>query len=195
MFVFNDSPEDEIIAKAKKVKLIIFDVDGVLTDGGIYIGENGELFKPFHCRDGFGITLAHSVGLKTAIITGRKSAQLSYRAKELKISAVLQGQMNKRAAFRELQEKFSLAPEEFAYVADDVIDLPVFVQVGFRAAVGDASEEVKTRADFVTKNFGGRGAVREVLEFILKAQGYWQEIIERYTNPDAEDKKLSSLNQ
>ena len=187
--------EDKIIAKAKKIKLVIFDVDGVLTDGGIYIGESGELFKPFHCRDGFGITLAHSVGLKTAIITGRKSAQVERRANELKISAVMQGQMNKRAAFKELQKKFNLAPEEIAYVADDVIDLPVFVQVGFAAAVGDASEEVRTRADFVAKNFGGRGAVREVLEFILKAQGHWQEIIDRYTSPEAEDKQLSSLNQ
>ena len=185
----------DAIDRAKKVKLIIFDVDGVLTDGGIYHGASGELFKSFHCRDGFGITLAHSCGIKSAIITGRKSQMTAYRADELKISAVMQGQMNKRDAYKKLKAQFGLSDEEICYVADDVIDLPVFVQVGFRAAVGDAVAEVIERAHFVANNFGGRGAVREVVEFILKAKGFWQGIIERYTTPEFNDKALTALNQ
>ena len=185
----------EALDRARQVKLIIFDVDGVLTDGGIYHGANGELFKPFHCRDGFGITLAQSCGIKTAIITGRKSVMTANRAAELKISAVMQGQMNKRDAYKMLKAQFNLTDAQICYVADDVIDLPVFVQVGFRAAVGDASEDVKERAHFVANNFGGRGAVREIIEFILKAQGLWQAIIERYTTPNLDDKELTALNQ
>lgn len=185
----------EALDRARQVKLIIFDVDGVLTDGRIHHGEHGELFKSFHCRDGFGITAAHSCGLKTAIITGRKSAMTTNRAAELKIDFVAQGQMNKRDAYKKVKSQFNLTDAEICYVADDVIDLPVFVQVGFRAAVGDASEDVKERAHFVANNFGGRGAVREIIEFILKTQGLWQEIIERYTTPELDDKALTSLNQ
>ena len=185
----------DALDRARHVKLIIFDVDGVLTDGGIYHGANGELFKSFHCRDGFGITLAQSCGIKTAIITGRTSAMTTYRASELKISAVMQGQMNKRDAYKKIKAQFDLTDEEICYVADDVIDLPVFVQVGFRAAVGDASEDVIERAHFVANNFGGHGAVREIIEFILKAKGFWQGIIERYTAPEFDDKALTKLNQ
>lgn len=185
----------EALDRARRIKLIIFDVDGVLTDGGIYHGKGGELFKSFHCRDGFGITLAHSCGIKTAIITGRKSEITNYRAAELKIDFVLQGQMNKRDAYKKVKAHFALTDEEICYVADDVIDLPVFVQVGFRAAVGDAAAEVIERAHFVANNFGGRGAVREIIEFILKVQGLWQAIIERYTTPEFDDKELTSLNQ
>lgn len=186
---------DDALDRARNVKLIIFDVDGVMTDGGIYHGANGELFKRFHCRDGFGITLAHSCGLKSAIITGRTSAMTSWRAKELSISAVIQGQMNKRDAYKKIKAQFNLSDAEICYVADDLIDLPVFVQAGFRAAVADAAPEVVERAHFVAKNFGGHGAVREVVEFILKAKGFWQAIIERYTAPEFDDKKLTALNQ
>lgn len=172
---------EDAYERAKKIQLIIFDVDGVLTDGGIYIGAGGELFKSFHCHDGFGITVAQRAGLKTAILTGRESVCTSNRAKELGITAVKQGHMNKRGAYKELKAEFNLRDEEIAYVADDVLDLPVFVQVGFRAAVGDAKTEVLERAHFVAEKFGGRGAVREVLEFILKAQGKWAEIVREYT--------------
>ncbi len=185
----------DALDRARRIKLIIFDVDGVLTDGGLRIGERGEVFKVFHSRDGFGITLAQSCGIKTAIITGRNSEINSYRASELKISVVMQGQMNKRDAYKKIKEQFDLTDEEICYIADDVIDLPVFVQVGFGAAVGDASEDVIERAHFVANNFGGHGAVREILEFILKAKGFWQEIIARYTSPDFDDKKLTALNQ
>ena len=164
---------EDAYSRAQKIKLIIFDVDGTLSDGGIYIGERGEIFKAFNCQDGFGIVSAHKLGLKTAIITGRESVITSNRAKELGIIAVKQGQPDKRNAYKELKAEFNLTDEEIAYVGDDVVDLPVFVQVGFRAAVGNANIEVKERAHFVAENDGGKGAVREVLEFILKAQGKW----------------------
>ena len=186
---------EDALDRARRVKLIIFDVDGVLTDGGIYHGANGELFKAFNCRDGFGINAAHACGLKSAIITGRTSAMTAKRAAELKISAVMQGQMNKRNAYKKIKEQFDLTDEEICYVADDVIDLPVFVQVGFRAAVGDAAAEVIERAHFVSNNFGGHGAAREVIEFILKAKGFWQGIIERYTTPELDDKDSATITQ
>jgi len=186
---------DSAFDRAKKIKLIIFDVDGTLTDGGIYIGERGEMFKAFNCHDGFGITAAHTVGLKTAIITGRTSTITANRAKELGISAVKQGAMDKRDAYNELKAEFNLTDEQIAYVGDDVIDLPVFVQVGFAAAVGDANFEVKDRAHFVAEKFGGHGAAREVIEFILKAQGKWSEIIHNYTNLNSSTENFSKLNQ
>lgn len=167
--------------RAKRVKLIIFDVDGVLTDGGIYIGETGELFKPFYCRDGLAITLARQNGLKTAIITGRSSKQVQMRAKDLSIDAVWQGCSDKREAYAELKQKFNLCDEDICYVGDDLIDLPVMVQVGLSAAVGDAVPEVRARAHLVTDFYGGRGAVRQVIEFIFKAQGKWDNIVEQYS--------------
>ncbi len=181
--------------RAKKIKLIIFDVDGTLTDGGIYIGERGEIFKAFNCHDGFGITAAHKVGLMTAIITGRTSTITANRAKELGISAVKQGQPDKRNAYAELKSEFNLTDEQIAYVGDDVIDLPVFVQVGFAAAVGDANFEVKDRAHFVAEKFGGHGAVREVIEFILKVQDKWPEIISQYTSLESPKENFSVINQ
>jgi 3-deoxy-D-manno-octulosonate 8-phosphate phosphatase (KDO 8-P phosphatase) len=171
---------EDAFSRAQKIKLIIFDVDGTLTDGGIYISASGEMFKAFNCQDGFGIVTAHKLGLKTAIITGRESVITLNRAKELEITAVKQGQMNKRNAYKELKAEFNLTDEEIAYVGDDIIDLPVLVQVGFRAAVGNANIAVKERAHFVAENDGGKGAVREVLEFILKSQGKWAELVHQY---------------
>lgn len=186
---------EDAFERAKKIKLIIFDVDGTLTDGGIYIGSNGELFKAFNCQDGFAITVAHKFGLKTAIITGRESVITLNRAKELGITAVRQGQMNKRNAYKDLKAELNLRDDEIAYVADDIIDLPVFVQVGFRAAVGNARIEVQERAHFVAENDGGKGAVREVLEFILKAQGKWSEVIRQYTTVEDTADGLANIGQ
>lgn len=163
--------------RAARVKLVIFDVDGVLTDGGIYVGQHGELFKPFHVRDGMGITLAHRAGLQTAIITGRASEQVTRRAAELHIGEVFQGKLDKRVAYRELKEKLSLGDDEIAYVGDDLIDLPLLLQAGFPAAVADAVSEVRAAAAYVSRFAGGHGAVRDILEFILKAQGRWEELI------------------
>lgn len=183
----------DAIERAGKVKLVIFDVDGVMTDGGIYTGRDGELYKPFFCRDGLGITLAHRAGLLTAIITGRTSECTAKRAEELHISAIWQGHLNKRGAYRELKEKFDLKDEEIAYIGDDLIDLPVMLQVGFPAAVADAVPEVRSRSAMVSGFPGGRGAVREILEFILKAKGLWDEILEGYLS--AEDRDSSGISQ
>ena len=169
------------LEKAKKIKLIIMDVDGTLTDGKIHIGENGELFKSFNCRDGFGINVANKIGMKTAILTGRNSICTTNRAKELGISSVKQGHMDKRDAYKELKSEFNLNDEEIAYIGDDIIDLPVFVQVGLKIAVGDADFELQERADIITEKIGGNGAVRDAIEFILKSQGKWEKIIEEYT--------------
>ena len=169
--------QEDALERAKRVKLIIFDVDGVLTDGGIYIGADGELFKPFFCRDGLGLTLAHRAGPQTAIITGRQSEHLRYRAKELHITEVYQGNLDKREAYRDLKAKLGLADEEIAYFGDDLVDLPIMGQVGFPAAVGDAVQEVLEAAVLQSDYPGGHGAVRQLIEFILKAQGKWQGLV------------------
>lgn len=177
----------EAIRRAEKVRLIILDVDGVLTDGGLYIGAEGELFKPFYCRDGLGITIAHRAGLRTAIITGRQSRQLLYRAQELHITEVFQGNLDKRAAYRELKARLQLDDEEIAYFGDDLVDLAVMRQVGLPAAVGDAVPEVRDAAEVVSGFPGGHGAVRELIEFILKAQGKWQGILDDFKALDEAD--------
>ena len=130
----------ESFDKAKKIKLIILDVDGTLTDGGVYIGESGELFKPFNCR-------ARRAGMEIAIITGRVSKQLLVRAQELKLNpeAILQGHLDKREAYVEVKDKFNLVDEEIAYIGDDINDLPIMVQVGFTGTVANAVTEVKNR--------------------------------------------------
>lgn len=181
----------ESFERAKKVKLIIMDVDGTLTDGGIYISENGELFKPFNCRDGLGIALAKRAGIEVAIITGRASKHVLIRAQELNINpeAILQGHLDKRAAYIELKSKFNLADEEIAYIGDDIIDLPVMVQVGFTGTVANAVTEVKTRCCVVSDFNGGEGAVREVIEFILKAKGLWNNIVAEYLDPEIKQEK------
>lgn len=176
--------------KAKKIKLVIFDVDGVLTDGGIYIGEQGELFKPFFCRDGLGMTLARRAGLKTAIITGRASNAVLLRAQRLEVSEVYQGNLDKRSAYAELKQKLDVQDDEVAYIGDDLVDLPVMLQVGLPLAVGDAVDEVKAAAEVVSDLPGGHGAVRQLLEFLLKAQGKWEELLQSFFAPDA-GKKLA----
>ena len=173
------------LERARKIRLVIFDVDGVLTDGGIYVGAEGELYKPFHCRDGLGITLARKNGLKTAIITGRESAQVKRRGEELRIDAVWQGCMDKRQAYEELKERFALRDEEIAYIGDDLIDLPIMLQAGFAAAVADAVPEVRQHAHVVSGFSGGKGAVREVLEFLLKVQGKWESIVAGFLCPSS----------
>jgi 3-deoxy-D-manno-octulosonate 8-phosphate phosphatase (KDO 8-P phosphatase) len=166
--------------RAQKIRMIIFDVDGVLTDGGVYIGAEGELFKAFNIKDGMGIALWQRAGLKTAIITGRTSKMLEQRAAELHITEFRQGCIDKRDAYKEIKEKHSLNDEEIAYIGDDLIDLPVMLQVGLAAAPADAVVDVRDRAHFVTCKTGGHGAVREVLEFILKSQGLWRDIVNTF---------------
>lgn len=165
---------DDALSRAKKIKIVVFDVDGTLTDGKIYMGSAGELCKAFSCRDGMGVTLAHKAGLKTAIITGRTSEIVANRAKELKISAVWQGISDKRKAYQELKERFQVTDEEIAYAGDDLNDYPLLKIVGLPCVVGDAMPEVKEIARLEADSKGGDGAVREILEFIVEAQGLWE---------------------
>lgn len=172
------------VAWAKKVKLLIFDVDGVLTSGHIIFGAEGETVKEFYAQDGLGISLAHKAGLKTAIITGRESEMVRRRGAELKIGDVYQGAVDKVTALQELVTKHGLALEEIAYVGDDINDLPVMVQVGLPCAVGNAVPEVRAAAKYITGRHGGNGAVREVIEHILKARGLWDNLIQQYMKPE-----------
>lgn len=169
--------------RARRVRFVIFDVDGVLTDGGIYTGESGELLKPFHVRDGLGICQWQNEGLGTAIITGRDSAIVSRRAAELKIQDVYLGHADKRSAYADIKECHALRDDEIAYVGDDLIDLAVMAQVGFPAAPADAAAEVQRLACLVSGKPGGKGAVREIVEFLLKAQGRWENVVARFMTP------------
>jgi len=165
---------------AKKIKLLILDVDGVLTDGSIILDNEGNEFKAFHVRDGHGIKMLIKAGIQGAIITGRHSKVVEKRAHELGITEVYQRCHIKTVAYEHLLKKIGVSDAETAYVGDDVIDIPLFKRVGFSVAVADASEYAKKEAMFITKNRGGRGAVREVCELILKASGKWKEIIDEY---------------
>ncbi len=167
----------------KRVRLIILDVDGVLTDGGIYMGPEGEAMKRFDIKDGTGIMLWHRSGGMTAILTGRSSRIVENRAGELHISAVRQGCSDKRAAYEELKKELRIADEEVAYIGDDIIDLPVMRVAGFPIAVGDAVPEVKETALLVTEHVGGHGAIREAVERILRAQGRFEEAAALYLSP------------
>ncbi len=165
---------------AKNIKLLILDVDGVLTDGSIILDNEGNEFKSFHVRDGHGIKMLERVGVKVAIITGRHSKVVERRAHELGITEVYQRCHIKSVAYEHLLEKMDLKDEEVAYIGDDIVDIPIFKRVGFSIAVADATEETKAEAMMVTKNRGGRGAVREVCEFILKSKGKWEELMDEY---------------
>jgi 3-deoxy-D-manno-octulosonate 8-phosphate phosphatase (KDO 8-P phosphatase) len=158
---------------AAKTKLLILDVDGVLTDGRIIMNDRGEEIKCFHVRDGHGLKLAMNAGIHVVIITGRKSRTVDHRARDLGIQEVYQGVEDKESLLKKLIQHKKVAKEQVCCMGDDLPDLPMFNQAGISVAVADASPELRKEADFVTKNRGGKGAVREVCELILKAQGKW----------------------
>ncbi len=162
------------------IKFMVVDVDGVLTDGRIFCTDGGEELKDFHVKDGSGIAYWHRAGLKSAIISGRTSRAVEHRARELGISDVYQGAQRKLDVYEKIIEKHGVRDEEVCYVGDDLIDLPVLRRVGFSVAVPDSPEEVLSAADYVTKASGGGGAVREVVEKVLKSQGKWENIMKRY---------------
>jgi 3-deoxy-D-manno-octulosonate 8-phosphate phosphatase (KDO 8-P phosphatase) len=163
-----------------KIRLLLLDVDGVMTDGRITYSNDGGESKSFDVKDGHGLKLLQRAGVEVGIITGRQSAVVARRAKELGIELVYQGVKDKLVPFNEILEKRGLSPEEVAYVGDDVVDLPVMRRVGFAATVADAVEDVKPFADLVTKRDGGRGAVREICDFLLKESGRWADVANRY---------------
>ncbi len=169
-----------VLEKAARIRLVIFDVDGVLTDGSLYIGNDGEELKAFYVRDGLGMKLLQSTGVLIAIITAKTSRLVARRLDELGVRHVFQGEHDKLIPFKALSEELQLEPEQIAYVGDDVIDVPVMLKVGLAIAVGDAHALVVERADWQTQSAGGRGAVREVCELIMHAQGSLIEQLSRF---------------
>ncbi|MGO9481512.1 MAG: KdsC family phosphatase [Candidatus Kryptoniota bacterium] len=159
-----------LLPKLKKIKAIFLDVDGVLTDGTIIYGNGGIELKVFDSQDGFGITNAIQNGIRVGIITGRKSDAVKARAAELGIVDIYQGSIDKVTPLEEIKRVHSLDKSEIAYVGDDILDLPILSKVGFSVAPANCVREVKMRVDYVTKARGGQGAVREVIDLILKAQ-------------------------
>ncbi|MGC8784419.1 MAG: KdsC family phosphatase [Armatimonadota bacterium] len=162
------------------VKAVILDVDGVLTDGGIYYDPTGREIKRFHVADGLGIELLRHAGIRVAILSGRVSEALTRRAAELKVTECYQGVRDKKAQIEKLRQQWQLKMDEVLYVGDDLNDLPAFDAVGMRVAVANAASELKEHAHYTTQAFGGNGAVREVCEWLLKARGEWEQAIERY---------------
>ena len=166
--------------KLKGIKLLILDVDGVMTDGRIIMDNEGKEIKNFNVRDGHGLKLLQRYGIKVAILTGRQSKVVEHRAKDLDIKDVYQKAFNKKDVFEKIIKNHKLSPEEAAFIGDDIIDIPVLRRVGFSVAVADAADVVKKSVDYITNNKGGYGAVREICEMILKAQSKWPEIASKY---------------
>ncbi len=176
----NSQINKNLLSKIKKIKVLALDVDGVLTNGKINIDSNGKEIKVFDVQDGFGVAIFQKVGYRTAIITARSSEAVAARAKDLKITKVFQNAYPKEESFNDLLKTFQIEPEEVCFVGDDFPDMGVLSRVGFAVAVKNASSEVKKIADYITKNSGGDGAVREVIEIILKAQGKWKEVLKAF---------------
>ncbi len=162
---------DDILERARGVRLAIFDVDGVMTDGTLYIGAQGEAFKAFNILDGHGVKMLLAAGVDAAIISGRASEATALRARELAIAHVVQGAADKVAAFERLLAGLGVEPRACAFVGDDLPDLAVMGRCGFAVAVANAVDAVKARAHYVTRAAGGHGAVREFCELVLRAQG------------------------
>jgi 3-deoxy-D-manno-octulosonate 8-phosphate phosphatase (KDO 8-P phosphatase) len=163
-------------AKARKIKLLLLDVDGVLTDGGIYLDDRGVESKRFDVRDGQGITLLQRAGIRTGIITGRSSAVVRHRARELGVEIVYQGVADKAGAYEEIKQLTGLTDEEIAYMGDDIGDIPVLRRAGLAMTVRE-SWLARSRVDYVTRAAGGHGAVREVADLLLRANGAWKKLL------------------
>jgi 3-deoxy-D-manno-octulosonate 8-phosphate phosphatase (KDO 8-P phosphatase) len=170
------SPEQ----RAAAVRLLVLDVDGVLTDGRLYFGADGEALKVFDVRDGHGVKLLREAGIEVAILSARRSPIVERRARELGIAQVIQGAADKGAGFADLMRALQLRPEQCGYIGDDWPDLAALAQAGFAATVADAAAEVRRVAHWISAAPGGRGAVRELAEFILRAQGRLGELLHRH---------------
>ena len=171
----------EVQKRAARIKLLLMDCDGVLTDGRVWLFENGEEQKGFHTRDGLGLELLHRAGLRSGIISGRTSAAVEKRAQGLGMSFVIQGCEDKQKAFTDILDHALVDALEVAYIGDDLNDIPLMLQSGLGVAVADAAPEARKHAHYITSVAGGFGAVREVVELILKSQGRWDELVARYT--------------
>lgn len=173
----------------KQIKMLALDVDGVLTDGTINMGPNGEVFKPFNCKDGLGLSTAIRHGLLVVIITGRTSAITRNRAKELGITQIYEGIKDKGSLLEEIAMKNKLTLANIAYMGDDLNDLAALQKAGVAATPADAVDDIKKVCSFIAERTGGHGAVRELLEAIFKAQGCWQDIVAEYTQAGQGDKQ------
>jgi 3-deoxy-D-manno-octulosonate 8-phosphate phosphatase (KDO 8-P phosphatase) len=169
-----------IVDRAARIRLAVFDVDGVLTDGSLYLGDDGQEYKAFHSRDGHGMKMLRRSGVEIGIITGRTSEVVRHRMINLGVTHVFQGQLNKLPAFEQLQRDLELAASQVAFIGDDVVDLPLMRRSGLAVAVADAHPLVRHHAHWVTPNPGGRGAARDVCEMIMEAQGTLEEQLAPY---------------
>ena len=172
--------DDETHSRASKIRLVLMDVDGVLTDGRIHVSSEGTESRAFDARDGLGIRLGQKAGLTFGLISGRESSLVEKRARELDIAEVHQRIIDKISVAREIRQRLALSGEAVCYVGDDLIDLPVMRDVGLAAAPADAVAEVRAVAHFVTERRGGRGAVREVIDLVLHASGKWDDVTQRF---------------
>jgi len=169
-----------ITDKVNKIKLVIIDVDGVLTDGKMHMVAPGKELKVFNIKDGSGITMAHRVGLVIAIVSGRQDRIVENWAKKQGIKEIFQKVFHKTDILEKLKKKYKLENHQIAYIGDDMIDLPVLRQVGLSVAVADAAEDIRKEVDFITQSAGGQGAVRELMELILKTQRKWEKATDVY---------------
>ena len=180
---------EPLTASLQKIKLLALDVDGVLTDGTIYISPAGEVFKGFNAKDGMGISCALRNNLQIAVITGRQSPIVERRCEELGIKLFMQGVKDKRLALQKMAQELGLTREEIAYMGDDLNDIPAFKASGLNFVPADGSIEVLAVADIITKAKGGRGAVREAITMILAAQDNWEQIVNSYLTAGQGDKQ------
>ena len=173
--------DPDLRARMERVRLLLTDVDGVLTDGGIAYDSHGNEWKQFHVRDGLGLKLAQQAGLKVGVISARKSAVATLRAKELALEHIVVGEADKRKALRGILKQESADASQVCYIGDDLHDIPVFRAVGLAVAVGDAVDPAKAAAHAVTELKGGAGAVREVVDAVLEAQGKWPDLLKAFS--------------
>jgi len=180
-------PEKGWKERAKKIRFLLLDVDGVLTDGRIVYDGTGRELKIFNVKDGQGIKLLQRAGLAVGILSGRKSSAVRRRARELGIRLLRQNVLDKGKALEAIQQQKGVKSEEICFMGDDLADLPVFTRVGLAVAVADSAADVKAKAHYITHHSGGQGAVREVCDLILKAQGKWAEVTSHYFDPLRQD--------
>jgi 3-deoxy-D-manno-octulosonate 8-phosphate phosphatase (KDO 8-P phosphatase) len=171
---------EDVSRRASQIRLALFDVDGVMTDGTLFISERGESFKPFNILDGLGLKLLKASGVSTGILTGRSSASVEKRASELAIDHLIQGAENKLRAYADLREQLGLEDAQVCYMGDDLPDLPVLRRCGLALSPPEAVMQVREQVHLVTHTSGGRGAVREACELIMQAQGTWESQIGAY---------------
>jgi len=174
------APAADLEQRAARVRVVLLDVDGVLTDGRIHAGPGGDDGRSFHARDGLGVRLGQQGGLTFGIVSGRRSVAVANRASELDIHEIHQGVVDKIACVDGILERLEVVRDAVCFIGDDLVDIPVMRRVGLAAAPSDAAPEAREAADFVTRSTGGRGAVREVVDLVLKASGKWQQVTKSF---------------